>query len=204
MGSARRAIFLGALAAATLACTVGCTGGLGLFDTGAERTGPGFGPGMGEDDVTDLPGVDAPDDRRGRGQKRGKRVPRGEPDRDEPGDEPGEPEAPPERRGIRYLGDDTWRVQGGRLDGWTENPGQLGANVVRKNRGYEVVGVRDGSDAEALGARNGDLLEEVNGYALNDQMDLIQLWAQVGSEDQFRVRLVRDGKPRVHRYLVAR
>ncbi|MEQ1565223.1 MAG: PDZ domain-containing protein [Myxococcota bacterium] len=197
------------------ASALACTGGAGLFDTGA--TGPGFGGGMG----AEIDPADPNDPERRRGRRGGKRPPRGgpedpdQPDRDRPPGE-GEPEPAPEpspgppgddkpdARGIEYLGDNHWRVQRNQLNSWTDNPSELGAGVEKRNRGYEVVGVRQGSDAAALGAQNGDIVESVNGFDLTSQMDLIQLWGKVKSEDNYRVKLIRDGKSVTQFYEVAR
>lgn len=146
-------------------------------------------------------------DRRGKGKRPHREPPpdtRPEPnpgrerERD-PGDAPGEQ---PEVRGITYDGNDTWTVARSKLDGWVSDPGRLGATATQKSNGYALAGVRDGSDAEALGAESGDVVKRINGKSLTSTTDLLKLWAELDSAKSFRVELERDGHARVHQYRV--
>ncbi|MEQ1506117.1 MAG: hypothetical protein ABMB14_28045, partial [Myxococcota bacterium] len=112
--------------------------------------------------------------------------------------------APGGTEGIRYEGDDTWQVARSKIDGWTADPGRLGATAVKKGAGYELQGVKTSSDAAALGAETGDLVTEVNGRSLANTADLLQLWAELGTADAFDVRLKRGGATRVHHYRVVK
>ena len=180
-------------------------------DVPAEVPGrPADGPWVDEPELPDAPGKKAKrrvgeddGDRRGKGKR---------PHREPPPDTRPEPvpgrereRAPdggeaPEVRGITYEGNDTWAVDRSKLEGWVSDPTRLGATATKKSNGYSLDGVREGSDAAALGAESGDVVKRVNGKSLTSTTDLLQLWAELETAKSFRVELLRDGSARVHQY----
>jgi hypothetical protein len=209
-----RRFVVGALVLATLACT-----GTGSdVDTGP--TGPGFAGGHpadggGKQDPAHrgrrgkAPRDGMPRQRPGEGggpgdgggDRRGGNPPDGSPDRREPAPDP----APaPGGQGITYVGNDTWEVERSKVNAWTNDPSKLGASTQQKSNGVELTNVRSGSDAEALGAKDGDLLQEVNGLSLSSQADLLVLWGQLKDKDSFRVKLKRGADERTQHYEIVK
>jgi hypothetical protein len=139
-------------------------------------------------------------DRKGDGDRRGKHGKR--PEREPPPDTRPEPRPTPRprREGIEPVGDDTWRVDRSKIDGWLADPDRIGASVVQRGSGYALTGVRSGSDAEALGAQNGDVVEKVNGNGLGTASELLTVLNLLKTADDLRVDLRRDGSAQVHHY----
>ncbi len=158
---------------------------------------------------TDEPAEGTPEAGPGkRGKRRGGKGKAGKGKTGEPEPEPEEPEpgtgtgggggGPSE--GIEYLGGDTWRVERRLVDRYESNPDALGCSAREKGKGYEITGAGPNDDAYALGARNGDVIMEVNGMPLDTTSDLLFLWAALDGEDELHVKLVRDGATKTHHY----
>ena len=61
--------------------------------------------------------------------------------------------------------------------------------------GVRVFGVRDGSWPSALGLRNGDRLESLNGFAATKPEALLEAYARLRTADEVRARVNRGGSP---------
>jgi hypothetical protein len=102
--------------------------------------------------------------------------------------------------GVEYLGNNEWRVQRKVADRYVENPDKLGCSAREKGKGYELVGVQAADDAYALGARNHDVLLQVNGQSLDDTSDLMNLYLTLQDAKKLTVILERAGERRTHHY----
>jgi len=56
--------------------------------------------------------------------------------------------------------------------------------------------------ATALGLRNGDIIQSVNGYPINSEQAIFNVVNALEGERQFTAKLLRDGKPITLRYRV--
>lgn len=86
----------------------------------------------------------------------------------------------------------------------SQNAAKL-ADVIRptpyfvggQQQGYRVYPGRDRRQFAALGLRPGDLIKEIDGQALNDQQQALQIFQSLGTADQVSVTVERNGQPEV-------
>jgi general secretion pathway protein C len=86
----------------------------------------------------------------------------------------------------------------------SENVTKL-ADVIRptpyfvggQQQGYRVYPGRDRKQFAALGLRPGDLIKDVNGAALTDPQQAMEIFQNLGSADQVTVTVERNGQPQV-------
>jgi len=86
----------------------------------------------------------------------------------------------------------------------TENVSQL-ADVIRPTpyyvsgqmQGYRVYPGRDRKQFAALGLRPGDLIKDVDGAALTDPQQAMEIFQNLGDRDQVSVTVERNGQPEV-------
>lgn len=86
----------------------------------------------------------------------------------------------------------------------TENVSQL-ADVIRPTpyyvsgqmQGYRVYPGRDRKQFAALGLRPGDLIKDIDGAALTDPQQAMQIFQNLGDQDQVSVTVERNGQPEV-------
>lgn len=102
---------------------------------------------------------------------------------------------------LTDLGNNKWKVPRSKVNAWTNDPSALG-NARAKGSGYELRGVRSGSDGWWLGMRNSDVVRRVNGYSLGSQAEALIAFAAVQNASTIEVRLKRDGSPRLHTYVI--
>lgn len=69
--------------------------------------------------------------------------------------------------------------------------------VNGQQQGYRVYPGRDRSQFAALGLRPGDLIKDINGQALTDPSQAMQVFQSLGSADQVSVTVERNGQPEV-------
>lgn len=67
--------------------------------------------------------------------------------------------------------------------------------VAGQMQGYRVYPGRDRKQFAALGLRPGDLIKDINGAALTDPQQAMQIFQSLGSSDQVSVTVVRNGQP---------
>ncbi len=86
----------------------------------------------------------------------------------------------------------------------TQNVSKL-ADVIRptpyfvngQQQGYRVYPGRNRAQFNALGLRPGDLIKEIDGQALNDPTQAMQIFQSLGEADQVSVTVERNGQPQV-------
>ena len=86
----------------------------------------------------------------------------------------------------------------------TQNVTKL-ADVIRptpyfvngQQQGYRVYPGRNRAQFTALGLRPGDLIKDIDGQALNDPTQAMQIFQSLGSADQVSVTVERNGQPQV-------
>lgn len=143
---------------------------------------------------TDPPVPDAPREGKGKAGKRPVEEPGEGDEADRPSPPP--PEAAP-RDGIEQVGPSAWTVTRGKADALADKPGTVGDLDATKAGGWKVE--RVGPDGAALGLALGDVIREVNGYPLGNDVELAVAWAALHDEDVFHVKIRRDGVVRTHR-----
>jgi general secretion pathway protein C len=67
--------------------------------------------------------------------------------------------------------------------------------VNGQQQGYRVYPGRDRQQFAALGLRPGDLIKEIDGQALNDPTQAMQIFQSLGTAEQVSVTVERDGQP---------
>ena len=86
----------------------------------------------------------------------------------------------------------------------TQNATKL-ADVIRptpyfvggQQQGYRVYPGRDRKQFAALGLRPGDLIKDIDGAALTDPQQAMQIFQNLGTADQVSVTVERNGQPQV-------
>jgi len=86
----------------------------------------------------------------------------------------------------------------------TENAARL-ADVIRptpyfvggQQQGYRVYPGRDRRQFAALGLRPGDLIRDIDGQALSDPQQAMEIFQNLGTADQVSVTVERNGQPEV-------
>jgi len=86
----------------------------------------------------------------------------------------------------------------------TQNVSKL-ADVIRptpyfvngQQQGYRVYPGRNRAQFTALGLRPGDLIKDIDGQALNDPTQAMQIFQSLGNADQVSVTVERNGQPEV-------
>ena len=84
----------------------------------------------------------------------------------------------------------------------TQNVAKL-ADVIRptpyfvngQQQGYRVYPGRNRAQFTALGLRPGDLIKDIDGQALNDPAQAMQIFQSLGNADQVSVTVERNGQP---------
>jgi general secretion pathway protein C len=69
--------------------------------------------------------------------------------------------------------------------------------VAGQQQGYRVYPGRDRRQFAALGLRPGDLIKEIDGAALTDPQQAMQIFQNLGTADQVSVTVERNGQPEV-------
>jgi len=69
--------------------------------------------------------------------------------------------------------------------------------VAGQQQGYRVYPGRNRAQFAALGLRPGDLIKDINGQALTDPSQAMQVFQSLGSADQVSVTVERNGQPEV-------
>lgn len=77
---------------------------------------------------------------------------------------------------------------------------KLSTDTSGRPNGYKVVSVDNGSLAQKLGIRAEDVLQEVNGYALNTAEDTKKAGDALKNASTFDVKVLRQGKVETLRY----
>jgi general secretion pathway protein C len=84
----------------------------------------------------------------------------------------------------------------------TQNVAQL-SDIIRptpyfvdgQQQGYRVYPGRNRAQFSALGLRPGDLIKDIDGQALSDPSQAMQIFQSLGSADEVSVTVERDGQP---------
>lgn len=69
--------------------------------------------------------------------------------------------------------------------------------VAGQQQGYRVYPGRDRKQFAALGLRPGDLIKDINGAALTDPQQAMEIFQSLGTADQVTVTVERNGQPKV-------
>jgi general secretion pathway protein C len=69
--------------------------------------------------------------------------------------------------------------------------------VNGQQQGYRVYPGRNRAQFTALGLRPGDLIKDIDGQALNDPTQAMQIFQSLGSADQVSVTVERNGQPEI-------
>lgn len=103
---------------------------------------------------------------------------------------------------LRRLGEHEFAVSRAQFDSLFENVLDLGRQLrfVPERKGDQVVGVRlfgvrEGSWPAALGLRNGDRLETLNGFPVSKPEALLEAYARLRTAPQVTARITRGGTP---------
>jgi general secretion pathway protein C len=67
--------------------------------------------------------------------------------------------------------------------------------VAGQMQGYRVYPGRDRKQFAALGLRPGDLIKDIDGAALTDPQQAMQIFQSLGDADQVSVTVERNGQP---------
>jgi hypothetical protein len=103
--------------------------------------------------------------------------------------------------GLTQVSDTKWTVTRTLLDKWMADPGKL-ASAKQRQLGYQLVGIKTGSDLWHAGLRNGDVIQQVNGYSLASQSEAIAAYIALQSATKLTCKLARAGGPRTHTYTI--
>ena len=104
---------------------------------------------------------------------------------------------------IKKINDTTFEVERGLVrdlvSGSVKTGGARIAPISKDGKldGLRLVGVRAGSPAAALGFRNRDVLEAINGTKIESANNLLDLYAQLEKLSTVELAGTRDGKPLV-------
>jgi general secretion pathway protein C len=101
---------------------------------------------------------------------------------------------------VPTVSDDTQSIQSVLV----QNVSQL-SDIIRptpyfvdgQQQGYRVYPGRNRAQFTALGLRPGDLIKDIDGQALSDPSQAMQIFQTLGSADQVSVTVERDGQPEV-------
>lgn len=103
---------------------------------------------------------------------------------------------------IARLGDNALRVDRSLVDMTLRDPSALMQSVrimpdsqSGEILGLRLAGIRPGSLLEALGLKNGDRLETVNGFAIGRPEKALEAYARLSTASALKVRLNRGGRP---------
>jgi general secretion pathway protein C len=138
---------------------------------------------------------------------------------DEPASEPEEAQIVPRGKpvfspaeladGLQKLGEDDYLVKKAFLLKALSNPGGSAggawfrpAQLDGANTGMEVLGIRAGTALDAMGVRNGDVIRDLNGIALDAAPNLIAALRGVREASNVSVNVLRDGRPQELRFRV--
>ncbi len=101
---------------------------------------------------------------------------------------------------INKLGDNKYEVDRTLVTQLLANPTQLGARVRPAQKdgelvGFRVFGVRRGSPLAAIGIKNGDTLQSINGYQMTTDPDkMLELYTKLKEASNLSVNIDRRGK----------
>ena len=112
---------------------------------------------------------------------------------------------------IKKIDDFTYEVPRPTLDAMFGASGTAtrGARVVpsMKNgqpNGFKLYAIRAGTIFDALGFRNGDTVQSINGQPLDSPSAALDLYDKLKSVDAIRIELERRGRPEVLKIMVTR
>jgi S1-C subfamily serine protease len=112
---------------------------------------------------------------------------------------------------IKKIDDTTYEIPRSTIDGVAGNPSAIarGARVVpsMKNgqpNGFKIYAVRPGSFYGALGLRNGDTIQSINGHALDSVSSALDVYDKLKGVDSLRIELERRGRPEVLKITISR
>jgi general secretion pathway protein C len=109
---------------------------------------------------------------------------------------------------IRQTDDTHWVVRRAALDTWRRQPGCLtSVRVVPymhngRASGFRLYGIRRDSVAAALGARNGDVVESVDGVTLDSPASAFAIYGKLGQARSLSVQLLRRGTVLTQHYRI--
>ena len=101
---------------------------------------------------------------------------------------------------VNKIDDTTYEVERTLIDKFMTNPNQLGARVrpvTGKDGGvaFKLYGVRKNSPLSAIGIRNGDAIEAINGHALTTSPDkMLELYTKMKDQQRLSVSVRRRGE----------
>ncbi len=114
--------------------------------------------------------------------------------------EGGETEVTASLAGIQAVSDEHIRVERGVFDSWLADPGAMmrtvrvvPALVDGTAAGFKLYGIRTSSVLKALGFRNGDLVESINGHSFAGPEAALAAYEKLRKADELRVDLTRRG-----------
>ncbi len=110
--------------------------------------------------------------------------------------------AKPALAGVERLSDGEYRVDRATVERMLENPAELmGTAVVVPEKengrvaGLRVARLKPGSPLAAIGLREGDRLDTLNGFALGDPESAMSAYARLRGASRLSMTVVRGGKP---------
>lgn len=117
--------------------------------------------------------------------------------------EPAAAAPPPEFASkIARLSDHELRIERSLVDSTLRDPSALmrSVRILPDSRDGEIVGlrlagIRPGTLLDALGIKNGDRLETINGFAMGSPEKALQAYARLSTAQRLNVRLTRAGRP---------
>lgn len=111
--------------------------------------------------------------------------------------------------GIRESGDGRFVIDRGALESSIANPNEILTqaraipNIVDgKIKGFRILSIKPGSVYEKLGIRNGDVIEEVNGIALDSPAKALEFYGAISSASDISLNIERDGQKKSFSYTI--
>ncbi len=114
-------------------------------------------------------------------------------------------------KGIKKVGDSSWEITQGELDGAMGNMAKLAtqARVVPafeggKPVGFKLFSIRRKSLYNKIGLKNGDIIKSINGFDMSDMTKAMSLLPKLQTEKSFTVDIKRRGKAKTLEYSVVK
>ena len=101
---------------------------------------------------------------------------------------------------VKKIDDHTYEVEREVVQQFITNPTKLNARAMPvqkdgKFNGIRIFGVRRNSPLMAIGIKNGDMVQAINGHDLSSPDKMLEAYAKVKDVDNLTISITRRGKP---------
>lgn len=105
---------------------------------------------------------------------------------------------------MRKLNETTWELSRSFVDGVFAQSEPLGrcTRLYDESGGYRIECVTPGGLFDRMGLQNGDVIQQVNEYSLNNPITIFFAMGALRSAPQLVARILRGNTVRVHTYYV--